>query len=91
MQYSYPNLLTVDEVAFYLRLHPASLRRQIAHGQFPAIRIGSQLRIRRDDLEQVLQKRNINSRNKFKPHPFSVMQSIHCRNCKDERSQRRTQ
>jgi excisionase family DNA binding protein len=53
----YPGLLTVAEVAFYLRIKPERLRRLVASGRFPAIRIGKQLRIRRDDLERLLEDR----------------------------------
>lgn len=48
-------LLTLDEVAAYLRLPPASLHRQRYVGQPPGslgFRVGRHVRFRRGDIEQ---------------------------------------
>lgn len=44
-------LLTVDEVARRLRLHPITVRRHIKSGRLPATRIGRSVRLREDDIE----------------------------------------
>lgn len=40
-----PTPLTVAEVARYLRLTPETVRKRIADGQIPAVRIGHEFRI----------------------------------------------
>jgi excisionase family DNA binding protein len=44
-------LLTVDEVAKRLRLHPITVRRHIRSGRLPATRIGRSVRVREEDIE----------------------------------------
>jgi excisionase family DNA binding protein len=41
-------LLSVDEAADALRVSPKTVRRLIARGELPALRVGRQLRIGRD-------------------------------------------
>jgi len=48
------SLLTVAEVAKMLRLNPQTIRNWIDQGTLPAIRIGRRVRIKREDLEQLL-------------------------------------
>jgi excisionase family DNA binding protein len=43
-------LLTVREVAERLRLHPITVRRHIASGRLPAVRIGRAVRVREADV-----------------------------------------
>ena len=43
-------LLTVDEVAKRLRLHPITVRRHIKSGRLPATRIGRSIRVREEDI-----------------------------------------
>ncbi|MEX0781020.1 MAG: helix-turn-helix domain-containing protein [Dehalococcoidia bacterium] len=44
-------LLTVEEVARYCRVHKATIRRHIASGRLRSVRIGRAVRVRKDDLE----------------------------------------
>jgi excisionase family DNA binding protein len=44
-------LLTVDEVAERLRVHPITVRRHIKAGRLRAVRIGRSVRVRPHDLE----------------------------------------
>jgi excisionase family DNA binding protein len=46
-------LLTVDEVAKRLRLHPITVRRHIKSGRLPATRIGRRVRVKEEDIERV--------------------------------------
>ena len=52
------SLMTVAEVAEFLRLHPNTVRAKIAAGELPSLRLGagpmSPLRIPRDALEEKL-------------------------------------
>jgi len=43
-------LLTVDEVARRLRLHPITIRRHIKSGRLPATRIGRSIRVKEEDI-----------------------------------------
>jgi excisionase family DNA binding protein len=44
-------LLKIEEVAEILRVHESTVRRLIASGEVPAHRVGSQWRIRSDELD----------------------------------------
>lgn len=44
-------LLTVAEVARECKVHPVTVRRLIARGSLPAVRIGRSVRVRREDLD----------------------------------------
>lgn len=46
-------LLTVKEVAERLRLHPITVRRLIASGRLPAVRIGRAVRVREGDVSRI--------------------------------------
>ena len=50
-------LLTVDEAAQALRLHPSSLRRIIRRGKLPLIRIGRAQRVDPEDLRRFIDAR----------------------------------
>jgi excisionase family DNA binding protein len=47
-------LLTVPEVAELLRLSPRSVRRLIADGRLPVVRLGHAIRIRPQDVEALV-------------------------------------
>ena len=49
--------LTTDEVLGYLRINARTVYRLIRNGELPAVRIGRQWRIRRDDLDRWLETR----------------------------------
>ena len=48
-------LLTVDETAARLRVHPITVRRHIKQGKLRAVRAGGRIRVRQEDLERFLQ------------------------------------
>jgi excisionase family DNA binding protein len=48
-------LLTVKETANLLRVSTVTVRRYIASGKLPAVRVGRNIRIRRDDAEGVIE------------------------------------
>lgn len=50
-------LLSVKDVANFYRICPKTVRRWIASGQLPAIRLGRDWRIARDDLKRMAQSR----------------------------------
>jgi excisionase family DNA binding protein len=47
---SYPAVLTIDEVAAIVRVHPRSVQRWIHAGQLVALRVGRSYRIAKADL-----------------------------------------
>jgi excisionase family DNA binding protein len=47
-------VLTCEEAATYLRLHPRTVGRMLQEGRFPGVKVGRQWRIRRADLETFL-------------------------------------
>ena len=47
-------LLTVDETAAYLKISKGTVWTWCRTGQLPAIKVGRQWRIRREDLEEML-------------------------------------
>lgn len=53
-------MLTVREVAAYLRLHVVTVYRMAQHGALPAFRVGRGWRFKRDQIEQWLLDRQTN-------------------------------
>ena len=45
-------VLTVDEVARYLRVHPMTVQRWCRTGDLPAAKIGRAYRVKKSDLEE---------------------------------------
>ena len=41
-------IMTVEEVAEYLRVHPSTIYRMLRHGEIPAFRVGSDWRFHRN-------------------------------------------
>ena len=50
-------ILTADEVAELLRIHPATLYKMIKNGDLPAFRVGSDWRFSRNSIEKWLESR----------------------------------
>lgn len=48
--------LTVNEIAKHLKLNPQTIRNWIDQGRLPALRVGRRIRIRRTDLDRVLEQ-----------------------------------
>ena len=46
------DVLTVSEVAEYLRVNPQTVYRKAKAGELPAVRIGRAIRFRREELEE---------------------------------------
>jgi excisionase family DNA binding protein len=53
-----PDMLTISEVAKYLKLHELTVRRLAREGELPAFKVGRQWRIKRDLLESWIQERS---------------------------------
>ena len=51
-------IMTVDEVAEYLNLHPLTVPRLARDGEIPAFKMGRQWRIKRDLLEKWIADRS---------------------------------
>ena len=50
------DMMTVRELADYLRLHKVTVYRLIRRGDMPAVRVGRSWRLRREDVEKRLSK-----------------------------------
>lgn len=48
------DLLTVDETAQMLKVNSITVRRFIASGRLPAVRVGRRVRVRREEIEALL-------------------------------------
>ena len=48
------HLMTCEEAATYLRLHPRTVGRLLAQGKLPGVKVGRQWRLRRTDLDAYL-------------------------------------
>ena len=53
-----PDMLTIAEVAKYLKLHELTVRRLAREGELPAFKVGRQWRIKRDLLETWISSRS---------------------------------
>ncbi len=53
-----PDMLTISEVAKYLKLHELTVRRLAREGELPAFKVGRQWRIKRDLLETWIENRS---------------------------------
>ena len=51
-------IMTVDEVAKYLSLHPLTVRRLARDGEIPAVKVGRQWRIKRELLDRWIADRS---------------------------------
>jgi excisionase family DNA binding protein len=49
-----PDLLTVEEVAELVRVHPETVRRWTRSGRLPSVRVGLRRLVRRTDLDELL-------------------------------------
>jgi excisionase family DNA binding protein len=47
-----PSILTVAEVARYLRVHPSTIYRLLRIGKLPAFRLGSEWRFNREQIDE---------------------------------------
>ena len=54
-------VLTAEEVAEYLRIHPYTLRRLARAGKLPGFKIGGQWRFRKDEID-AWSKASVNKR-----------------------------
>ena len=52
-------LMTIDEVAEYLRLHPMTVRRLVRERQLPAFKVGRQWRIKRESLDRWVEEKTM--------------------------------
>jgi excisionase family DNA binding protein len=49
-------MMTIDEVAEYLNLHPLTVRRLARDGKIPAFKVGRQWRVKRGLLDQWIEE-----------------------------------
>jgi excisionase family DNA binding protein len=54
-----PRVMTIDEVAKYLRLHKSTIYRMVRGSQIPASKIGNQWRFRKDVIDSWLSTKEI--------------------------------
>lgn len=56
-QHAHPSILTVTEVAHYLRVSETTIWRWCSSGRLPAFRVGRAWRVRRTDLDSLISGR----------------------------------
>lgn len=56
-----PTIMTVQEVARYLRVHVVTVYRMIRQGQLPAIRVGRGWRFKKDEIDLWLRRYETNA------------------------------
>lgn len=61
-----PSIMTVDEVAKYLRMHEMTIYRMAAEGRLPAYKVGNRWRFKKDRIDEWLLSQE-NNRNTKKP------------------------
>jgi excisionase family DNA binding protein len=59
-------LMTIDEVAEYLNLHPLTVRRLAREGEIPAFKVGRQWRVKKELLERWLEESSMRNVKKAK-------------------------
>ncbi len=52
-------IMSVEEVAAYLNLHPLTVRRLARDGEIPAFKVGRQWRIKRTLLDKWIEQRSL--------------------------------
>jgi excisionase family DNA binding protein len=52
-------MMSIEETAEYLQLHPLTVRRLARDGEIPALKIGRQWRIKRELLDDFMTKRSL--------------------------------
>ena len=52
-------MMTVDEVAKHLNLHPMTIRRLAREGVIPAFKVGRQWRVKRELLDKWLEEKSM--------------------------------
>ena len=56
MEETRPTIMTLDEVAKYLRIHKSTVYRMTKEGKIPAIKIGNQWRFKKNKIDEWLGK-----------------------------------
>lgn len=54
-------IMTIDEVAQYLRLHPLTVRRLAGEGEIPAFKVGRQWSVERELLDEWFEQKCLES------------------------------
>jgi excisionase family DNA binding protein len=62
---NFPEVMTIEQVAEYLQLHPQVVYRHIRHGTIPVSRIGRTARVKKSILDQFLESGAWNSVNEY--------------------------
>jgi excisionase family DNA binding protein len=66
-------LLTIDDTADVLKVSASSVRRFIADGRLPAVKVGKSVRVRREAVEQMAQPAHLKARReRRRPRPMTA-------------------
>lgn len=65
-------IMTIHEVAQYLRVHQSTLYKLIRRRQIPAFKIGTEHRFNREAIEKWMADRQVNVRSPIPVHPGPV-------------------
>jgi excisionase family DNA binding protein len=56
-----PSIMTIEEIAEYLKLHPLTVRKLARDGAIPAFKVGRQWRAQRVRLDEWMEERSMNN------------------------------
>lgn len=59
MKEAYPPIMTTEEAAEYLQLHPLTVRRLAREGEIPALKVGRLWRVKKALLDRWITERSI--------------------------------
>ena len=73
-------LLTIQETAHMLKVNPITIRRYIADGRLPAVRVGKGVRVRKEAVDQLVTpvepKRPTRKPSVLRGKPFTMQDSL---------------
>jgi excisionase family DNA binding protein len=77
------NVLTLEEVASYLRVHPSTVYRMLKKGQIPAFKVGSDWRFNLESIDhwRAAAEHGYANKAQWKPRILELKQSPSCPQC----------
>lgn len=84
-------LLTIKEVADYLRMGLLTAYKMVKVGKIPAFKIGKQWRVKKEDLEKYIETQKLEPKKSRIKHLFSDTEEIHRSTLADKKEEQAAQ